>query len=89
MDEDLVGVRQMHDAALVRSARRRIGTAVAELADRPLDEAAAAAMLQALAAGRPATAALRRLAACNARQPSSDGASLGLERPQLASGGTA
>lgn len=67
MHEDLAGVRQMQDAALVRSARRQIGQALAELADRPLDEAAASAMLQALDVGRPASAALRRLSAGAAR----------------------
>lgn len=89
MEEDLVGVRQMHDAALVRSARRRIGRALAGLADRPLDEAAAADMLQALDAVRPASAALGRLAAYSALQPCTSAVPMGLELPELTAGGPA
>ena len=61
MDDDLVGDRLVHDAALVRSARRRIDEAIAKLAAQPFDEAAAAGMRRARRSSSGARAALRRV----------------------------
>ncbi len=60
-DEDLIGAQQMHDAALVRSARLQIQAAVLELSVRPLEDEAAVQLRAALGVHAPARAALRRL----------------------------
>lgn len=60
-DEDLIGAQQMHDAALVRSARLQIQVAVLELSVRPLEDEAAVQLRAALGVHAPARAALRRL----------------------------
>ena len=62
-DEDLIGAQQMHDAALVRSARLQIRAAVLELSVRPLEDEAAVQLRAALGVHAPARAALRRLRA--------------------------
>lgn len=62
MNDDVKGRRILEDAALVRSARRQIDAAIADLAVRPLDEAAATKMRQALAGDHvSARRALHRL----------------------------
>lgn len=58
---DLPGLGELHDAAAVRSSRRKIDEAIRALAARPLDEAAADQMRQTLAATEQGRAALKRL----------------------------
>jgi hypothetical protein len=53
--------RVLQDAALVRRSRRTIDAAIAALAARPLDEAAADRMREALGGHASARQALRRL----------------------------
>jgi hypothetical protein len=48
MDDDMETRRVLQDAAVVRRSRRRIAAAIADLAARPLDEAVATRMRQAL-----------------------------------------
>lgn len=63
LNDDPAGWQQMHDAALVRSARLQINAALAGLATRPLEEDTAAQLQAALGVHAPARAALRRLRA--------------------------
>lgn len=74
MDEDVPGAGELADAALVHSARREVGQAIAALAARPLDEAAAERMRHALTAvSGPAREALQRLRSAGSDRPARSG----------------